>query len=205
MWYLLSCRNPRRRFLNDEGFSLQLVRMRLTPLRSFLVVSVAATFTIIATWAQTGNPSTNSQLMQQLQHALALAQRGDRQGAMNIDRQLLERDPKFVPAIKLKGMLLEESGQAVEAGAAYEEGLKLAPNDPDLLLKTGIYKLASGDREQAIKLLQRCTRIFPQRWRRTVLPCAGLPPERPRQSCIARNAREPEGSAGQSRCVAKVR
>ena len=144
-----------------KAFSLQLVRMGLTLLHSFLVVSVAATFTTMAVWAQTGNPSTNSQLIQQLQQALALAQRGDRQGAMNIDRQLLESNPKFVPAIKLKGMLLEESGQAAEAGAAYAEGLNLAPNDPDLLLKTGIYKLASGDREQAIKLFQRCTRILP--------------------------------------------
>src|ERR1700756_1379509 len=105
-----------------KAFGLQLVRMTFTPLRSFLVVSVAATFATIAVWAQTGVPSTNSQLMQQLQQALALAQRGDRQGAMNIDRQLLERNPKFVPAIKLKGLLLEESGKAAEAGAAYEEG-----------------------------------------------------------------------------------
>ncbi len=128
-----------------KAFGLQLVRMRFTLLRRFLVVSVAAMLTNIA-GAQAGNPSTNSGLIQQLQHALALAQRGDRQGAMSIDLQLLEQNPKFVPAIKLKGMLLEESGQAAEAGATYEEGLKLAPNDPDLLLKTGIYKLASGER-----------------------------------------------------------
>ncbi len=143
-----------------KALGLQLVRMRFTPLRSFLAISVAATLATIV-GAQAGNPSINSQLMQQLQQALALAQRGDRQGAMRIDLQLLEQNPKFVPAIKLKGMLLEESGQAAEAGATDEEGLKLAPNDPDLLLKTGIYKLASGERELAIKLLQRCTRILP--------------------------------------------
>jgi tetratricopeptide (TPR) repeat protein len=36
-----------------------------------------------------------------------------------------------------------------------------APNDPDLLLKSGIYKLATGDREEAIRRLQRCARILP--------------------------------------------
>ena len=142
--------------------NLQLVRVRFAQYRDFLFrISIVAIIAAVASSAQTRNPSTESQLMQQLRRALSLAERGDRQGAMNIDRQLLEQNPKFVPAIKLKGMLLEESGNTSEAGAAYEEGLKLAPNDPDLLLKTGVYKLASGDREQAIRLLQRCTKILP--------------------------------------------
>jgi len=80
---------------------------------------------------------------------------------MALTVQLLQQNPKFVPAIKLKGMLREEAGQPSEAAAAYEEALKLAPNDPDLLLKTGIYKLTAGDHEQAIKLLQQCTKILP--------------------------------------------
>jgi tetratricopeptide (TPR) repeat protein len=99
--------------------------------------------------------------MRQLRQALRLAQQGDKQGAMALTLQLLQQNPKFVPAIKLKGMLREEAGQPSEAAAAYEEALKLAPNDPDLLLKTGIYKLTAGDREQAIKLLQQCTKILP--------------------------------------------
>jgi tetratricopeptide (TPR) repeat protein len=74
---------------------------------------------------------------------------------------LLEQNPKFVPAIKLKGMLLEESGRTGEAAEAYEEGLQLAPNDPDLLLKAGIYKLAQHKVDEAIKLLEHCTRILP--------------------------------------------
>jgi len=56
---------------------------------------------------------------------------------------------------------LEESGKSSEAAASYEEALKFATNDPDLLLKSGIYKLATGDREEAIKRLQRCTKILP--------------------------------------------
>jgi len=97
----------------------------------------------------------------QLHQALSLAEHGDKQGAMSIALQLLQQNPKFVPAIKLKAMLLEESGRAPESAVAYEEALNLSPNDPDLLLKTGIFKLMSGDREQALKLLQRCTAITP--------------------------------------------
>jgi Flp pilus assembly protein TadD len=67
---------------------------------------------------------------------------------------LLEQRPDFAPAIKLKGMLLEEAGRSSEAAAAYEEALKLAPDDGDLLLKAGIYKLAAGQKEEAIRLLQ---------------------------------------------------
>jgi tetratricopeptide (TPR) repeat protein len=126
----------------------------------FLVVAiVVASPTVVV--AQSTRPSAESISRQQLHQALSLAENGDKQGAMTLTLELLEGNPKFAPAIKLKGMLLEEAGQTSEAGAAYEEALKLAPNDPDLLLKTGIYKLASGDQDQAIKLLKHCTKILP--------------------------------------------
>jgi tetratricopeptide (TPR) repeat protein len=111
--------------------------------------------------AQSADLPAGSALMRQLHQAVSLAEHGDRQGAMTLALTLLERNPKFVPAIKLKGMLLEESGRTSEAAAAYEEALNLAPNDPDLLRKTGIYKLTAGDRDQAIKLLQHCVKILP--------------------------------------------
>jgi len=90
-----------------------------------------------------------------------MAEHGDRQGAMTTALRLLDQNPKFVPAMKLKAMLLEESGQGTEAGTTYEEALKLAPNDPDLLLKTGAYKLTTGDKEQALKLLEHCVKLTP--------------------------------------------
>ena len=99
--------------------------------------------------------------MRQVQQALKLAEHGDQQGAMNLVLNVLEQRPHFAPAIKLKGMLLEESGRISEAGAAFEEALKLAPNDPDLLLEVGKYKLTAGQSEEAIKLLQHCLRILP--------------------------------------------
>jgi tetratricopeptide (TPR) repeat protein len=109
---------------------------------------------------KTGHPA-QSPLMRQVQQALSLDEHGDRQGAMNLVLHLLEQHPNFEPAIKLKGLLLEEAGRTSEAAAAYEEALKLAPNDADVLLKTGAYKLAAGQKEEAIKLLQHCIKILP--------------------------------------------
>lgn len=130
-------------------------------LAALLLVMTLFASVRIAVHAQTTSRPSESPQMRQLHQALSLAERGDGQGAMNLVRGLLEQNPKFVPAIKLKGMLLEESGHASEAAAAYDEGLQLAPNDSDFLLKVGIYKLASGELEEAIKLLAHCTRILP--------------------------------------------
>ncbi len=109
---------------------------------------------------KTAHPAESPQ-MRQVQQALTLAAHGDKQGAMNLVLHLLEQHPDFAPAIKLKGMLLEQDGRASEAAAAYEEALKFAPNDPDLLLLVGTYKLNAGEKEQAIKLLEHCIRILP--------------------------------------------
>ena len=111
--------------------------------------------------AQNTSKPAESPLMRQVQQALSLDEHGDRQGAMNLVLHLLEQHPNFEPAIKLKGLLLEEAGRTSEAAAAYEEALKLAPNDADVLLKTGAYKLAAGQKEEAIKLLQRCVKLLP--------------------------------------------
>jgi tetratricopeptide (TPR) repeat protein len=113
--------------------------------------------------AQTQAPArpAESPQMRQVHQALALAERGDAAAAMNIVRGLLEQNQKFVPALKLEGMLLEESGRGAEAGQVFEQGLQFAPNDPDLLLKTGIYKLAQHHLDDAIKLLEHCARLQP--------------------------------------------
>ena len=99
--------------------------------------------------------------MQQFHQALSLAKRGDQKGAMNLVLRLVEQHPDFAPALKLKGMLLEEAGHTSEAAGAYEEALKLAPNDGDLLLKVGIAKLTAGEKEEAMRLLEHCVRILP--------------------------------------------
>jgi len=131
-------------------------RLHTILLCAALLVSAAT-----AVPAQSTTHSAESPLMRQVQQALGLDEHGDRQGAMNLVLRLLEQHPNFEPAIKLKGLLLEEAGHTSEAAAAYEQALKLSPNDADVLLKTGAYKLAAGQKEQAIKLLQRCVKILP--------------------------------------------
>jgi tetratricopeptide (TPR) repeat protein len=129
-------------------------------LRAFLL-SALFIAGVTAVPAQSTKSPAESPLTRQLHQALSLAEHGDKQEAMNIVLRLLQQRPDFAPAIKLKGMLLEEAGRASEAGAAYEEALKVAPNDADLLLKTGIYKLNAGQKEEAISLLLHCIRILP--------------------------------------------
>jgi Tfp pilus assembly protein PilF len=111
--------------------------------------------------AAQGSHPAESPLMRQVQQALSLAEHGDKQGAMNLTLRLLEQHPDFAPALKLKGMLLEEAGHTSEAATAYEEALKFAPNDGDLLLKVGISKLATGQKEDSLRLLQHCVQILP--------------------------------------------
>jgi tetratricopeptide (TPR) repeat protein len=130
----------------------------------FFVLPLTATLFAaarIAAQTQGAGRAVETPQMRQLHQALSLAEHGNAQEAMNLVRDLLQQNPKFVPALKLKGMLLEEGGQTTEAAAAYEEGLQLAPNDPDLLLKTGIYMLAQHKVDEAIVLLEHCTRILP--------------------------------------------
>jgi len=139
-----------------NGFMLWMVHH----LRAVLLLTTLLSAGASALLPQNAAGSAESPLMRQLQHALSLNQHGDKQGAMALTLQLLSQNPKYAPAIKLKGMLLEEAGQTSEAAAAYEEALKLAPNDPDLLLKIGVHELAAGNVAQAIKLLEHCTKIL---------------------------------------------
>lgn len=141
---------------------MRVLRNKIVAVRAVSAVLAALLFSGgVHSPAQSTSRTTDSASTRQLREALSLAEHGDRQGAMTLALQLLQKNPTFVPAMKLKAMLLEEVGQTAEAGATYEQALNLAPNDPDLLLKTGVYKLAAGDRDQAIKLLQHCTKINP--------------------------------------------
>lgn len=112
--------------------------------------------------AQVNGKVPSPAVSQQFHRALDLAQHGDSQQAMTIVLQVLDTDPRYAPALKLKGMLLQDAGHSVEAGATFEEGLKYAPNDPDLLFETGIYKLATGEKAEALKLLEHCAKLQPR-------------------------------------------
>lgn len=145
------------------GAPLRSMAIEVTPSRLRAMLLAAALFAAGAVpvcTQNTGRPA-ESPLMQQFHQALSLAKRGDQKGAMNLVLRLVEQHPDFAPALKLKGMLLEEAGHTSEAAGAYEEALKLAPNDGDLLLKVGIAKLTAGEKEEAMRLLEHCVRILP--------------------------------------------
>jgi len=111
--------------------------------------------------AQNPNSPAESPLTRQFHEALGMAQHGDERQALVLTSHLLEQHPNFVPALKLQGMLLEDAGRAAEAELTYQKGLKLAPNDSDLLFKVGVYQLVAGDKDQAITLLLHHLRLEP--------------------------------------------
>lgn len=115
--------------------------------------------------AEPGHPSAvdspNPAAMRQLRHAVSLAENNDPADAMAIVDQLLQENPHFAAALKLKGMLFEETGRTAEASSLYQEALRYAPDDPDLLFKLGVHWLVAGDRPKAIALLAHCVRITP--------------------------------------------
>lgn len=98
----------------------------------------------------------------QVRKALAQAKTGDIDGATTIADRLLSYNPRYVPAIKLKAMLMEKSGKQADAAEEYELGLRLAPDDPDLLLKAGIYRLAGHKVKDAVSVLSRCAGLLPK-------------------------------------------
>lgn len=146
--------SPTRRLLrHGRGQSV----VHLASALSALLLALA----IVPARAQPESQATNPSLKQRMHQAVQFADNGDFQHAMQITEQMLQEYPDFVPALKLKGMLLEQTGRMDEAGTAYDQALKLAPNDPDILLKAGINKLATGHKEDALTLLLHCTEISP--------------------------------------------
>lgn len=134
--------------------------------RRFLACLVGCLLSIVAAapvYPQQGTTAAPADpaAMRQLRQAVSLAEHNDPAGALAIANRLLEENPRFAPAMKLKGMLFEDAGQTAQASELYEQALEYAPNDPDLLLKVGIHQLVIGDREKAIALLSHCVRITP--------------------------------------------
>jgi tetratricopeptide (TPR) repeat protein len=99
--------------------------------------------------------------MQQLRQAISIAQQGDDDHALALTNALLARHPEFVPALKLQGTLLEDMGHQSDAALSYEKALTLAPNDPELLLKVGVFQLIADHDDEAISLLRHRLRLVP--------------------------------------------
>jgi tetratricopeptide (TPR) repeat protein len=108
-------------------------------------------------------PRTEDPLsLKQMREAVTAAQQGNEQEAISILSTLLTRRPTFEPALKLQGMLFEDTGHAAEAWHDYEEALKGAPSDPELLQKVGVSRLLQGQYPEAITLFVHALHIKPQ-------------------------------------------
>lgn len=140
---------------------MKIVKRQAAAWRRILPRLALASLSVIHVAATAQSVNLNSHLQQQLHQAVILAERGNRQRAMVLTLEILQKNPKFAPALKLKGTLLEDAGRNSEAEASYEDALKLEPNDPDLLLKVGISRLTSGQTDEASALLRRCLKIVP--------------------------------------------
>ncbi|WP_260735898.1 tetratricopeptide repeat protein [Tunturiibacter lichenicola] len=96
-----------------------------------------------------------------MHEAVAFAQRGDEQHALALIGAVLSHHPAFVPALKLQGALLEETGHDVEAALSFRKALNYSPNDAEMLLRVGTNDLVTGHTDEAIKLLERRIRAVP--------------------------------------------
>jgi tetratricopeptide (TPR) repeat protein len=137
----------------------------VAPLRSCLRVSscfvAGLVLPMVGVAAQQTKPPAESPLVRQMHQAVNAAQHGEERQALVLTQALLAQHPDFVPALKLRGELLESAGRKAEAGATYVAALKLAPNDAELLLKVGVDRLLAGDTDQAISLLRRRSKLVP--------------------------------------------
>jgi tetratricopeptide (TPR) repeat protein len=69
---------------------------------------------------------------------------------------------KNYPGLALeRGVLFENSGQAVRALEMYQEALNTAPNDPDLQLRVGSAEIANGHAAQAEEILRKVLTVRP--------------------------------------------
>ncbi len=127
-----------------------------------LVLSVGFVVILAAIHAQRTAPTDNQTLTSQLHQAIAIAEHGDEGRALALTQEILERHQSFEPALKFQGALLEDMGHGAEAAASYQAALKLAPTDPELLLKVGIYQLQTGHDAAAIGLFVRGLKYAPR-------------------------------------------
>ncbi len=93
------------------------------------------------------------------------ARGGDAAAAESSYREALRREPGFVAARANLADLLRATGREAEAGHLLEEGLALAPEDPDLLHALGLQRIRTGRVPEAAVLLGRAARAAPDNGR----------------------------------------
>lgn len=79
-------------------------------------------------------------------------QRGNLQVALDEAQVASREDPSYAPAHNVRGLVLMELGEDAKARAAFEEALRLAPRDPEVLNNFGWFLCRSGEPGRAMEM-----------------------------------------------------
>jgi tetratricopeptide (TPR) repeat protein len=89
--------------------------------------------------------------------------RGDARGTSEHLERAIELEPQRVDAWWRRGRYLGRAGMLDEAGAAFDEALRLDPGDPGLLVDAGALEAQRGQWESAAERFQRALELDPGR------------------------------------------
>ncbi|MGA2131745.1 MAG: tetratricopeptide repeat protein [Bryobacteraceae bacterium] len=113
---------------------------------------------VCGAWAQT--PLADPTAL--LQHAMALHQAGDLEGAIAGYREYLAVQPDAASARSNLGAALVRLGRYEEAIAEYNRGLSKDPENPALLLNLGLAYYKTGHLAEAAARFERASALAPQ-------------------------------------------
>ena len=111
-----------------------------------------------ALWAQPATAGPEAIL----QHAVALHQSGDIEGAIRAYREYLAAQPDSVEARSNLGAALARTGRYDEAIAEYDRALLKSPDNPALLLNLGLAYYKTGRPAEAAARFERAISMAPQ-------------------------------------------
>lgn len=79
-------------------------------------------------------------------------QRGNLQVALEEAEVSIREDPTYAPAHNVRGLVLMELGEDAKARAAFNEALRMAPRDPEVLNNFGWFLCRAGDPARAMEM-----------------------------------------------------
>lgn len=91
----------------------------------------------------------------------ALYAEGDLDKAEAYFQNILQEDPRFVPALYDMAVVNRDKGSIEQTVSDYEKIIAINPNFPEALSNLGSYYFRSGKLEKAVTLFQNAVRVYP--------------------------------------------
>jgi type IV pilus assembly protein PilF len=82
-------------------------------------------------------------------------QRGNFAVALEETRLAIKEDPKYVPSYNVRALVYMELREDAQARAAFEQALRLAPNDSDVMNNYGLFLCLRGDPARGMEYFTR--------------------------------------------------